>query len=99
MPKLSPDDFSKVEDDKIEENFGFVNPIGSKFTKKCIRKTLSSPYLNDGLGEPWAGHVNAMSFPNDFVNFDESKILANFGFAEPIGSKMNYNLFKICIYT
>ena len=34
MPKLSPDDFSKVEDDKIEENFGFVNPIGSKFTKK-----------------------------------------------------------------
>ena len=34
IPKPSPDDFSKVEEDKIEENFGFVNPIGSKFTKK-----------------------------------------------------------------
>ena len=38
IPKLSPDDFSKVEEDKIEENFGFVNPIGSKFTKKKKKK-------------------------------------------------------------
>ena len=44
-------------------------------------------YLNDGIGTPCAGHVSAIPNPNFFLNAEESRIVENFGFESPIGSK------------
>ena len=44
-------------------------------------------YLNDGIGTPCAGHVSAIPNPNFFLNADESRMVENFGFESPIGSK------------
>ena len=71
----------------MDENLGLVNPIGST---KILQNKLGSQnfYLNEGIGAPWAGHVNAMPEFKGSVNFDDSSLLANFGFAEPIGSEI-----------
>ena len=42
--------------------------------------------LNDGKGEPCAGHVKAIPDPEDFLNVKDSRIEENLGLAEPIGS-------------
>ena len=44
-------------------------------------------YLNDGIGTPCAGHVSAIPNPNFFLNAEESRMVENFGFESPIGSK------------
>ena len=42
--------------------------------------------LNEGKGDPWAGHVNAIPDPEDFLKVKDSKMDENLGLAEPIGS-------------
>ena len=49
-------------------------------------------YLNPGVGEPWAGHVSAISEFATILNARESTMLENFGLADPIGSGENSNL-------
>ena len=77
----------KADKSTMDENLGLVNPIGSTKNIQIIRN-LNSFYLNEGIGAPWAGQVKAMPEFKGSVNFDDSSLLANFGFAEPIGSEI-----------
>ena len=43
-------------------------------------------YLNEGVGEPWAGHVNEIPSPADILKADRSTMEENFGLADPTGS-------------
>jgi hypothetical protein len=45
-------------------------------------------YLNEGVGEPWAGHVNEIPSPADILKADRSTIEENFGLADPMGSEL-----------
>ncbi len=42
--------------------------------------------LNDGIGEPCAGHVRAIPDPDDFLKVKDSWLEENFGLVDPIGS-------------
>ena len=57
--------------------------------KTSVKITKFFRYLNDGIGTPCAGHVSAIPNPSLFLNADESRMVENFGFESPIGSKNN----------
>ena len=48
------------------------------------------------MGDPCAGHVNAIPLPSDFVG-KASKTAGNLGFADPIGSRNIYMSYKILL--
>ena len=80
-----PDVFWKADSFRMDENLGFVLPIGSRFIKKHLKQ--KSFYLNAGIGDPWAGQVKAKAWPDLMCNVNDFKTEANLGFALPIGSK------------
>ena len=43
-------------------------------------------YLKEGIGNPWAGHVNATPVPSFLVKPENSTMEENLGFADPTGS-------------
>ena len=66
-------------DSKFLANWGFAEPIGS--TKKV------SHYLNDGIGDAWAGQVKAKLDPELSWKVADFCVLENFGIVPPIGSR------------
>ena len=71
------------------ENLGLAEPTGSKWQNVVVKQAayLSMKYLNEGVGYPWAGHVNEIPSPADILKADKSTMEENFGLAEPIGSE------------
>ena len=45
-------------------------------------------YLNEGKGDPWAGQVIPTPILDAIVKADNSNFEENFGFEDPIGSKI-----------
>ena len=77
----------KADNSNFEENFGFVDPIGSNQEMIFLiiqEKNLS--YLKLGIGVPWAGQVIPTPMFDDIVKVDDSNFEENFGFVDPIGS-------------
>ena len=75
---------------ELVENFGFAKPTGSEQKSfQCLEVIqLFWIYLNEGVGEPWAGHVNEIPSPADILKADRSTIEENFGLADPMGSEL-----------
>lgn len=54
--------------------------------KKNLSPRIRSNYLDNGTGNPWAGHRRVIAPPSIALNVCESAIVGNFGRALPIGS-------------
>ena len=48
-------------------------------------------YLNEGRGDPCAGHVIPTPILEDMVKAEDSNFEENLGFEDPIGSTKNIN--------
>ena len=88
----APSFISKADRDKMDENFGFEKPIGSKETRIERYTNISwihsteRLYLNDGRGEACAGHDNDKDKPNGFWYVSDFLVLENLGAVPPTGS-------------
>ncbi len=72
---------------RSEDNFGFALPIGSEIEQE---KNVDFPlraYLNDGMGDPWAGQVRATPARLVFLELLKSDSDDSLGFALPMGSE------------
>ena len=67
------------------ENFGFAPPIGSKISKIDIfwKYLEKFTHLNDGTGNPCAGHDKLIAWLNSFNKMDPFDSCANLGLAPP----------------
>ena len=75
-----------------------MNPVNRNWSKTLVllnqlalkkfktQRVIYLNYLNEGVGEPWAGHVREIPNPADILKADKSTIDENFGLADPIGS-------------